>query len=268
MRLLVLLSLLASPALAEGPTLQALRTADDGRGWEAVGRIEQDGRGFCTGALIATDMVLTAAHCLYDRATGDRLDPAGLRFLVGWRTGRAEAYRRVIQAVAHPDYRFAPDPVVQTGAVASGVGPDLALLRLDRPVRLPQVVPLRPGAAPATGEEVGIVSYGEDRSEVPSLQEVCPIMGQRADLMVLSCAVEFGASGAPVFVLRDGSVRIVAVVSAKAEVAGRAVALAVPVAGALDDLRAGLAAGAPRAAPGVRVLSGAGGGAKFVQVAP
>ena len=72
---------------------------------------------------------------------------------------------------------------------------------------------------PMMGEEVGIVSYAMDRSEAPSLQEVCEIMAQRSDLMVLTCAVEFGASGAPVFAMRDGEVRIVSVVSAKAELA-------------------------------------------------
>lgn len=262
MRALALcLCLLAPPALAEG-ALQSLQTADQSRGWEAVGRIELGDRGFCTGSLIADDLVLTAAHCLYDRDTGARLDAGTFRFLAGWRNGRAEAYRDVVKAVVHPGYRF------EQGEELSNVGTDLALMRLDQPIRLPRVVPFVPDRSPAMGEEVGIVSYAKDRSEAPSLQDVCGIMAQRLDLMVLSCATEFGASGAPVFAVRDGVVRIVSVVSAKAEVEGQPVALAVPLMEPLEALRAAMEEGAPRATPGVRVLSGAGGAAKFVKVAP
>ncbi len=263
MRLAVLfLSLLAVPAMAEGPTIRSLQTGDQGRGWEAVGRIELGDRGFCTGALIADDLVLTAAHCLYDKETGERLDAGTFRFLAGWRNGRAEAYRNVSKAMAHPDYDFAP------GEDLENVGADLALLRLDQPILLPQVVPFVPDWSPVMGQEVGIVSYAKNRSEAPSLQEVCGIMAQRKNLMVLTCAMEFGASGAPVLAEKDGQVRIVSVVSAKAQVDGQPVALAVPLMEPLGLLRAAMEADAPRKAPGVRVLSGSGGGAKFIKVAP
>lgn len=258
----LILTLTAAPALAEGPTMRSLQTGDEGRGWEAVGRIELGERGFCTGALIADDLVLTAAHCLFDKETGARIADGDMRFLAGWRNGRAEAYRNIARAVAHPDYVLGPQEDL------TRVGQDLALLRLDQPIRLPQVTPFATDWTPKMGEEVGIVSYAKDRSEAPSLQEVCEIMAQRSDLMVLTCAVDFGASGAPVFALRDGEMRIVSVVSAKAEVDGSPVALAVPLMEPLERLQAAMAADAPRATPGVRVLSGSGGGAKFLKVSP
>ncbi|MEM8798570.1 MAG: trypsin-like serine protease, partial [Pseudomonadota bacterium] len=67
------ITLLATQAASES-ALKRLDTGDDSRGWEAVGKLNIDGRGFCTGALIAPDIVLTAAHCLYDKETGARID--------------------------------------------------------------------------------------------------------------------------------------------------------------------------------------------------
>lgn len=260
--ILALFLIAAAPAFAEGPTMRSLQTGDQGRGWEAVGRIELGERGFCTGALIADDLVLTAAHCLFDKESGARIADGEMRFLAGWRNGRAEAYRNVVRAVAHPDYALGRDEDL------TRVGMDLALLRLDQPIRLPRVTPFSTDWTPRMGEEVGIVSYAKDRSEAPSLQEVCEIMAQRSDLMVLTCAVDFGASGAPVFALREGEMRIVSVVSAKAQVDGSPVALAVPLMEPLARLQAAMEAEAPRKAPGVRVLSGSGGGAKFIKVVP
>jgi hypothetical protein len=107
------------------------------------------------------------------------------------------------------------------------VGSDLALLELDQPIRLPSVRPFGLGSEPRRGAAVGVVSYGKDREETPSLQEECRVLGHQQGVLILSCAVEFGSSGAPVFVTEDGEARIVSVVSAKAEMGERPVALGV-----------------------------------------
>jgi V8-like Glu-specific endopeptidase len=103
----------AGAAMAQDSALQRLDVGDEARQWEAVGRLELGGRGFCTGALVAPDLVLTAAHCLFDKETGARIDPAGIEFMAGWRNGRAAAYRTVRRAVTHPDYAPATDVTAQ-----------------------------------------------------------------------------------------------------------------------------------------------------------
>ena len=79
------IGMVAFGAAAEAPpddsALEALMTADDSRGWEAVGRIDIAGRAFCTGTLIAPDLVLTAAHCLYNRETRAPMGHANSGFL-------------------------------------------------------------------------------------------------------------------------------------------------------------------------------------------
>jgi len=184
---------LAAPAMAQSSLLKRLNTGDETRGWEGVGRLDVAGAGFCTGALIAPDLVLTAAHCLYDRATGARVDHETIEFLAGWRDGRASAYRDVRRAVVHPDYEF--DGSASTERVRN----DLALLELSQPIRNTQVIPFETAERPAKGDEIGVVSYALDRSEAPSLQEVCHVMARQTGVLIMSCDVNFGSSGAPIF---------------------------------------------------------------------
>lgn len=263
--LLIAVLAFAGMARAQEAGMVRLETADDSRGWDAVGKLVLGNRGFCTGALIGPQLVLTAAHCLYDKTTGVQMRPEEIEFQAGFRNGRAVAYRTVSRAVVHPDYRYSADDKLDR------VIADIALLELSQPIRLPSLEPFETGATPVEGDAVGVVSYAQYREEAPSIQEACEVLASRRDTLVLTCSVDFGSSGAPVFSIRDGVARVVSVISAKAEVDGRKVALAVPLAEPLAALRAAFEAGRTAAGLGgtsgnVRVLSGGtGSGAKFVK---
>ncbi len=265
----LMIALLPISGAAQDSRLQSLDTTDTGRAWEAVGRLDMNGVGFCTGTLIASDLVLTAAHCLYDKTTGRRIDPATMEFRAGWRNGRASAYRKVRRAVAHPEYTY-------DGAVsADRVRHDLALLELDRPVRNTTVLPFTIAGQPRRGAQVGVVSYAKGRAEAPSLQRVCSVMARQEGVVVLSCDVDFGSSGAPVFTFDGGVPRIVSVVSAKAEMRGNRVALGSEIEGQIALLQAQLGSGKSHAvitAPGANRVTVNGArnriGARFIRVKP
>jgi protease YdgD len=266
-------ALIALPAQAEEASestgLTPLLTAYDAQGWEAVGRLNIGYGGMCTGALIAPQLVLTAAHCMYDARSGQTVDPTTIKFHAGWRNGRASATRSVRRAVVHPRYEF-------TGTDGQiDVANDIALLELDSEIRLSNIRPFLVDSRPRKGQSVGVVSYAHNRAQSPSLQEVCHVLARQRGSLVLSCEVDFGSSGAPVFTEVDGEPRIVSVVSAKADVGGRQVSLGTNLEKPLSELRALMQSGFGLTAPQTtqartlrvdrpRSLNGAG-GAKFLR---
>lgn len=224
-------------SLAQEAPLVSLQTADEAAGWEAIGRLDIDGRGFCTAALIAPDVVLTAAHCIVDRDTGEAIDTSRMQFLAGWRNGRAVAYRGVTQAIAAADFVIDPDDPAVTARH------DIALIELDQPIRASQVEPMAIASQLSVRDPVTVVSYARDRADAPSLQPVCMVLQQIDGVYALNCDVDFGASGAPILRMENGVPFIAAVLVAKAEIAGVDVALGSELIGALDGLRARLEEG-------------------------
>lgn len=252
--------------------LTSLMTSYEARGWEGVGRLNIGYGGMCTGALIAPRLVLTAAHCLIDQRTGRDVDARDVTFLAGWRNGRASASRKVRRAVVHPDYEYSGP----NGPLS--VANDLAVLELESEIRLAHIQPFKTASRPRKGASVGVVSYAHDRQDSLSLQEVCHVLARRSGSLVLSCDVDFGSSGAPIFADIDGEPQIVSVVSAKAMVQGRKVSLGTNLTKPLDDLMEMLsAADAVRNTGSAEprrlsvggnsglALSGGEGGAKFVK---
>ena len=228
---LILLAIFGSEGKA-GTELRTLLTGDDSRGWKAVGRLNFGDVSFCTGSLIAPDLVLTAAHCMFDPKTGDRLDDAQIEFLADWRGGRASAYRGVRRSIVHPTFVYDSENFI------TRVAHDVAILELDQPIRNSAIVPFGIHTFPGDGAEVGVVSYAFDRADSPALQEVCNVLDRRAGALVLNCDVDFGSSGAPIFVMENGVPKIVSVVSAKAEMSGSPVALGMTIETPLSELMA------------------------------
>lgn len=220
MRIFALIFLIfCGPLAAQESGLVTLQTRNDSRGWEGVGRLDIIGKGFCTAALIQNRLILTAAHCLYD-TDGTLISPDRFVFEAGLRDGRAEASRGISRILAHPDYHH-DGPSSNTSEIAN----DIALLELDQPIRNGRIIPYPIAAKPEIGDDVGIVSYGRDRANAASLQEVCNIIGQQQGVLLMSCDITFGSSGSPVFAIKDGQAQIASVVSSMADVEGKRISI-------------------------------------------
>ena len=76
------------------------------------------------------------------------------------------------------------------------------------------------------------------------------MLARQRGSLILSCEVDFGSSGSPIFVEVDGEPRIVSVVSAKAMIGGRPVSLGTSLERPLEELMALLDAAPDTLGPG------------------
>jgi len=214
--------------------LRELSTADQARAWAGVGRLEIKDRNksrFCSGALIAPNLVLTAAHCVVSQLSNSTFEPESIQFLAGWRDGRASAYGRARRVVVNPAYSAV------NGVTDKTVATDLAVVELAVPMNANGIRPFQRQRQPSIGQGLVVVSYAHDRADAPSIQEECRVLRRTNRVITSSCSADFGASGAPIFVLEDGIPKIASVVSAKGRLKnGKNVSLGVSLEEPLEDL--------------------------------
>ncbi|MEL6570795.1 MAG: S1 family peptidase [Pseudomonadota bacterium] len=209
--LFLLVGATSTSAQSVGSDLISLEDRYATEGWEAVGRLDIGTFGqFCTATLIRDQLLLTAAHCVYNEA-GDLRASNTMTFRAALRNGRAEATRDIIRVVPHPN--FVPE---DEGISRKNIATDIAVLELAQAIRLSSVQPFPISSRPRRGDEVAIVSYGMNRPEAPSLQKSCNILGRVEGTVVTNCDTEPGSSGSPVFKVENGRTAIVSVVSAGA----------------------------------------------------
>ncbi|WP_162798631.1 trypsin-like serine peptidase [Sulfitobacter sp. SK012] len=260
-----LLVVVGAPVLAQDTALVGLDRIEKASPWIAVGRLDAADGGFCTATLIAPNLVLTAAHCTYDsNGSGKPRRAKELTFRAGFRNGKAQAERKVIQIARPEEYLY------NSGDTERNIRTDVALLRLARPIETHIINPFIVEPRPISSGTVSVVSYGQGRSELPSLQRECQVLGATRGLMVMDCNVTFGSSGAPVF-KRDGQrLRIASVISGTASFDGtrRTVGMALP--NMVSALKAQMRANGPAPVAKARRIQLGGGrsgtGAKFVRV--
>ncbi|WP_187428029.1 hypothetical protein ROLI_001440 [Roseobacter fucihabitans] len=202
-------------AAQEKATLASLRVTPDAMTWRAVGRLDAAMSGFCTATLIAPDLLLTAAHCVYSSKTNRLIKPAGLTFRAGLQKGKAVAERRIVQVEVHPGYDASAGPSAQS------VGHDVALLRLAEPIGADVLDPFSVQDSAQTHGPVSVVSYGKGRAESLSAQSACEVLDGYQNVILMDCEATFGSSGAPIFNSQNGRREIISLVSSIGQFRGK-----------------------------------------------
>ncbi len=264
-RLLICFVLFSSISATTGQAQankRKLTDRDDLYGWEAIGRLDIGSKFLCTGTLIAQDLVLTAAHCVFDKKTSELYQPGELRFRAGFSDGAALAEREVVQIAAHPDYG-ANDPLTDASVRA-----DVALMRLDQPIPYSIANPFALHKGRVTNNEVSIASYGRGRSEAITRERSCRILDRFQGLIIFNCDITFGSSGSAILAKNGSRWQILSVVSAVGTDHRGKIGFGMELGGIVSNLKAILRRDAPQPKAAIRRLqvgSGkSGSGAKFI----
>jgi protease YdgD len=189
--------------------------------WRAVARLQVPGVSRCTATVVAPALAVTAAHCLWSRASGRWVPAGSVHVLPGYAFGGFAAH------LLASGYRIAPgydptDPDATRGA-------DFAVVSLSTPT--PDALPLaRLPVAPGTAAALG--GYNQDRGEVIEADLDCRVTGVGADrrghkLLLHNCSATRGTSGGPLLV-RDASGTLVLAGIQVGALVGRPGGVAVP----------------------------------------
>ncbi len=194
--------------------------------WDAIGRVNVESGGFCTGVLIDGDKVLTAAHCLWNRRLGRITPPRLIHFVAGYRKGEYAAHSRADSFETHPDlkfdYRGRPTDLTMDWVLLSLVN-DLGEVSGVRPIPLQARSVLRPD------DSLIRVGYSRDRPHLPAIVEGCSSLGfaQGGSLLLNDCDATFGDSGSPILIKRDEHIAVVGVQVATVRRDGKAFGAAI-----------------------------------------
>ena len=196
--------------------------------WSAIGRVNRSSGGFCTGTLIASDRVLTAAHCLWDERRMRWLPPAMIHFVAGYRRGKYVAHARVASYALLSEEpmrgvlkQALDDWVVLT--LTEGLGDRAGII---------ETLPLTVKSWTAFRKDGGVLvraGYSQDKGHILSRHAGCKLtrFWNSEDTVFHDCDATRGDSGSPILVRRGNRYHLIGIHVATATIKGVPTGIAV-----------------------------------------
>ena len=179
--------------------------------------------------MIGRRHVLTAAHCLYDKARKKWVDPSGIHFVLGYDHGSYRSHAIAKTYMKSPEYEYSntlPD-----------YSRDWTIIELETEIQGVKVVPLKvsgledkPGTSTSNLMRAG---YSRVTNQAMSVQTRCSasfarVEGVSGGILTHDCEAIPGESGSALLQVIDGEHHIIGVLVAMTRGGGAIRALAVP----------------------------------------
>ena len=175
--------------------------------WSAIGRINVAGyrtKSMCTGTLIAPDLVITAAHCLFDARTGKPHVASKVNFVAGVRRDQYLAHTIAKCMYTLPGYTFTTKPSLEQAAK------DIAIVHLAAPLNIP-VFPLLETSEKDVTAQLISAGYARDRPFLLAADKSCKRLKAQGQVWLTNCDTNYGGSGGPVIIKEEEQLRVAAI---------------------------------------------------------
>jgi protease YdgD len=198
---------------------QRVQISSDRWPWVAIGRINiiaGTTPQLCTGTVIGSRRVLTAAQCLFDARINDWVKPSSVHFVVSQEKDKNLGHSVVESFLKSPDFAYRlqdrprwdyidPKMIRRNWAILS--------LRNELPVK---PIPLRKitssELSAGSPGEFALAGYAADREYVLSVHRGCAITMDDSDPGVLTHMCDtVGQSGAPILLFNDDNASVIGI---------------------------------------------------------